>query len=631
MFVIHKESCLTWVTEKLLVLVLIIVASIYFLGVRGGFLLDDFHNLSGIAIYGGVNDVHDVLRYMFGQNGDQIARSIPRLTFLLNAQNWPSDPLLFKVTNIALHSLCGIFVFLFTASFTRIATSRDHKGIALVAVALWLLASVHVSTVLYVVQRMTVLMALFSVASLYFYLVARVRDGLAAYIWGGVSFLCVLCAGLSKENAAVLLILIPLTEWFLRTQLRDRPLVFSISFYAMPVVFAGMFAVAVVANLDHFEARGYQWWERFLAQGPILIEYLVLIVQPFYDYTIFHDSKEFNLSNQSLFLGFVAWVMHLLIIITCFYHASKKRLWAYGVIFYYLSHIIESTLIPLELMFEHRNYLPSVGIFLCLSVGFFEVFRFLSRRFGSKTGPFAIVSLYPLILIAMLLYNTALWKDWRVLSSKWAADYPESLRAQSFFISMLVSNGFEKIAVDTLREKEDIFEDVSLRLQRVYLECKIYGQAEEFSPGSLVDVNFSSGVLHVLETMVSEKGESAVCLERSLNGGITALIGGISKMALLQNKPGYLARFYDVSGDYFVESGQYKEAVTAREKAAEVQPTISTFLKAAELFILGGNTLLATSYLERAYSLEEQRWFSDSDAKAAIDRLWVITKELEGS
>ena len=38
---------------------------------------------------------------------------------------------------------------------------------------------------------------------------------------------------------------------------------------------------------------------------------------------------------------------------------KKHPLITFGIVFFFVAHALESTIIPLEIAFEHRNYLPS--------------------------------------------------------------------------------------------------------------------------------------------------------------------------------------------------------------------------------------------------------------------------------
>ena len=44
------------------------------------------------------------------------------------------------------------------------------------------------------------------------------------------------------------------------------------------------------------------------------------------------------------------------------YFRKRLPMYAFGILFFFTGHLLESSIFGLELMFEHRNYLPSVGI-----------------------------------------------------------------------------------------------------------------------------------------------------------------------------------------------------------------------------------------------------------------------------
>ena len=90
----------------------------------------------------------------------------------------------FKVVNLVLHLICGWVLFITVALLLRIMAdsnltqlnSTEQFYTAAVTSALWILHPLHVSTVLYSVQRMAILATLFSLLGIYFYLAMRRRQ-----------------------------------------------------------------------------------------------------------------------------------------------------------------------------------------------------------------------------------------------------------------------------------------------------------------------------------------------------------------------------------------------------------------------------------------------------------------------
>ena len=133
---------------------------IYVPAISGFFLLDDFDNLS--ALKAGVTDLPSLAHFLSIGNAGPLGRPLSKLTFLIDDNAWPSDPAAFKRTNIFLHMLCVVIAF---AALRRLLstvwTHRAACNAALAVAALWALHPLNMSTVAYVVQRMTILATLF--------------------------------------------------------------------------------------------------------------------------------------------------------------------------------------------------------------------------------------------------------------------------------------------------------------------------------------------------------------------------------------------------------------------------------------------------------------------------------------
>jgi tetratricopeptide (TPR) repeat protein len=58
----------------------------------------------------------------------------------------------------------------------------------------------------------------------------------------------------------------------------------------------------------------------------------------------------------------------------------KAPLIAYSILFFFINHIIEGSVIPLELVFEHRNYLPSAFVFVPVAIVWIYLLEYFSYQ-----------------------------------------------------------------------------------------------------------------------------------------------------------------------------------------------------------------------------------------------------------
>jgi len=610
----------------LLFVSLLVVFALYYLGAGGPFLLDDFQNLQGIAAHGGITKLDDLLRYTFDASGDNFSRSVARLSFATSDQSWPSWPYCFKLTNIAIHLMNGLLVaLLLLRLLPELLEKKSAQRVALLCAMLWLFHPLHVSTTLYVVQRMTQLMVFFLLLSLIFYVgflrsISIVRAGVSLML----AAICAVLSLLSKEAGAILLLLYPLLGCFFFKNSSCRYKQFSnLLSILFCVLFISVFIAACFYTYDRFEGRFYSLWQRLEVQGWVLAEYIRFILLPSLDgLSIFHDDVEWQLYSQGLGWKGLFWGGHILIGFVGWRFLRNKPVVIFGLLWFYCTHLIESTIIPLELMFEHRNYLASIGLLLIVAFYIDKVAVIFWRKKMRLLA--AIVILAPLIFLSIQLAHRALlWSDHRILIHKWSAEHPYSLRAQYGQIVMLERDGFIEKSIEMAKEQELVFEDLVIPMFRVRVECDNNPDVDidnKLNVEHFSEVNYSSGVGPALQGLIDSPQRD--CINRQiLNGELAGLIRAIETMPLLQSKSSYYAQYLDIVDDYYIANLQYGIAIMKREALWEVQPSIATALKLVELYILGGNFDQASHYLDWAGERNNQRWYVDSVATGNIEYL----------
>src|SRR5690606_32092624 len=144
---------------------------VYLPGLSGPFLFDDFPNLEQLGARGPIKSLELLRAYLTSGFAGPTGRPVSLLSFLLDANDWPTDPWPFKRTNLVIHLIIGVVLYVTTRKLVEADghTSEDAPPIAALSAALWLLNPFLVSTTLYAVQRMTQLAALFVLAGIYCY------------------------------------------------------------------------------------------------------------------------------------------------------------------------------------------------------------------------------------------------------------------------------------------------------------------------------------------------------------------------------------------------------------------------------------------------------------------------------
>lgn len=353
-----------------------LLAAAYAPGLGGPFFLDDYFHLQPL-LGTGVPVAQHWWAPLAGHAGPT-GRPVAMLTFLANAAVHGEALWWWKLTNVVIHLLCGLLLAALAARLlaARALVPSPSQRLAGGAVALvWLLHPLHASTVLYTVQRMTELAALFMLAGMLLYLDGRRRyeHGLPG---GGrrvaAAFLVCLPLALFSKEIGVLLPLLWLaleaTVFAGSRALLRWPMLRLL--YAGGAALAALAAALVLPDLlprmiDAYEARPFTPLERLLTEARVLVVYGLQAFAPLPRLLGFlHDDLALSrglLEPPSTLLAIVALGAGAL---AAFALRRRMPVVAFGLLWFLIGHALEGTLLPLELMFEHRNYLPSAGLLL---------------------------------------------------------------------------------------------------------------------------------------------------------------------------------------------------------------------------------------------------------------------------
>jgi len=424
---------------------------VYLPGLSGSFLFDDYGSLPPLGDYGPIHHFWQVVAWITSGFAGPTGRPVALASFLIDARNWPAPPEVFKQTNVWIHLINGVLLAgLSTAVARGLGVVRQRAvWVGVLAAGVWLLHPFWVSTTLYVIQRMAMLAALFVFAGLWAYVHGRLRlqQGRlrSAYVWMTLGLgLGTLLATFSKENGALL----PLLAWLLEAFVFDRDgraldrhgkgfMRWRRVFVILPsLVVLGYMAwqLPMLFSSQTF-GRDFTPGQRLLTESRILWGYLAAIWLPgTHMGGLFND--DIPLSHgllQPLSTFFAVLGLVLLVVFSWLTRVyARSAFWraaGLAVAFYLVGHLIESTWLPLELSFEHRNYLPAGLMFLPL--GILAVRKWRDQR--------TIVAWSVVVLLCALAVLTAkradLWGKPFQQALVWAHEHPKSPRAQGYLAS----------------------------------------------------------------------------------------------------------------------------------------------------------------------------------------------------
>ncbi|KAB7623794.1 tetratricopeptide repeat protein [Alkalilimnicola sp. S0819] len=438
--------------------VIAIVVWVFWPGLTGDFLFDDFPNLAPMGKHGGITSWDKLYAFVMSGSAGSLGRPLSMLSFALNDQYWPASPEPFKYTNLLIHVICTILVFALCRLITQALGKSTRAGdwIALLAAATWALHPLQVSTVFLVVQRMTQLSALFTLGGLIFYTAGRLRlnshayRGLLLMSLGIGLFGCL--ATLSKENG----ILLPLYALVLEATAfsRNRPThrlwrLWRWGFLLAPLLLLTAYLAFRADHILHIYEyrRDFTLEERLLSAPRILFTYLYHLLTFRVGGTgLFHD--DFSHSTSI----FAPWTTLPALIALCsltWVAIAKRRrypVFAFAVLWFIAGHSLEGSVIPLELYFEHRNYLPLIGPALGLAC--------FATSTPHRHQAITIGTLCIIVGISVILtrQNAYIWGDTNRLAEVWVKENPQSVRARQLAANTSIKRGHVKEALDHLEK-----------------------------------------------------------------------------------------------------------------------------------------------------------------------------------
>jgi len=336
------------------------------------------------------------------------SRPIVFASFALNYYFHQYDLKGYHVVNIIIHILTGFFFYILVQTTLRLPLLRHryHQPVSITVFAalLWLVNPVHTQSVTYIVQRLNSMATMFYLLSLLLYVTGRTRQegrvtqtaqidkkakqkegaftkhrntasdsrfSTPGLYFSGAALAWMLALG-CKQTAATLPFFIFLYEWYFFQNLskdwlkKHLKYLFWVCllFSFVALIYLGLKPLEQIQSLKDYANKEFTFTERALTQARVVVYYLSLIFYPHpsrlnldHDFPLSHSLIDPATTMFSL-IGIVG-LIGLAILI-----ARKERLISFCVLWYFGNLVIESSVIPLAVIYEHRTYMPSM--FICL-------------------------------------------------------------------------------------------------------------------------------------------------------------------------------------------------------------------------------------------------------------------------
>lgn len=420
------------------IVLLAVVSVVYWPGLAGGFIFDDFANVqTNPRIQMQSLDAESLSKAARAYEPGAYGRPLATLTLALDYYIHREAPRGYKVTNLAIHLLNTLLVLLLSRKLLALPRSGGawSEWAPIAIAAAWAVHPLHISTVLYIVQRMELLAATFVLLAMVAYVRGRLLqiDGSRGSHWLVFSAILAGIGMLSKESAilfpgfalALELTLLRFDAWSPRTSLALR-WAYGVSCVVALAVFLG-YIVPKFASAESYAGRDFTLYERLLTQLRVLPMYLGQSLFPLPDsLKFYYDAYPKSTGWLSPWTTLAGAAFLLALAAITYRWIRTAPLAAFGILWFFIAHSLTSGPLNLELVFEHRNYLALFGVVLAVADGV--------RRIPMRDGPALKVFAVVVVLIFFAAFATlrsATWSRPLLLASDLVARSPESPRASN--------------------------------------------------------------------------------------------------------------------------------------------------------------------------------------------------------
>jgi tetratricopeptide (TPR) repeat protein len=418
------------------------IVLVYWLGLGGGYAFDDFPNIvDNKALHVASSHWRDWNAAIFSSPATDLQRPLAMLSFAANYAATGLDPWGMKFTNLLIHCLNALLVFGLVRQLLISIGEREPMSlvrrdfVALFIAAAWALNPINLMGVLFIVQRMESLCHVFVFAGLWIYLVGRQRQlrgaprGMALVLAG---LLAGTTLGVLAKESAVLLPVYALTIEvvllrFKTTQQRtSKALLWTYAFVLfLPAVLGSLWLLPKILVPEAWAVRDFTLADRLMTETRVVLDYARWTYLPqLGELSLYHDdyvpSRGFWQPPSTVFC-----VLGIAMLAPAGWLLRRRRILSSLGIFWFLgAQLLTATLIPLELVFEHRNYFASLGLMLTLA----DALLLAPTSHWRKAACFGAVC-----LLAMYAFTTHLrareWSDPVRFAISEAAKHPHSPRA----------------------------------------------------------------------------------------------------------------------------------------------------------------------------------------------------------
>ncbi len=580
-------------------------------GQFGPYILDDLAHFPKLEQ--GIYDKKSLYHWIFSTGQYGSGRVISYLSFLIDDNAWPNLPQDFKHTNILIHLLTGVLVFSFVRRilllvFPKFSNSKNDY-LALVITFAWLITPIHQSAIFISIQRMTLLMGLFVFTGLNFYLSGRTKihnKPFTGYLLISIGIGILGLLGVFSKEPAILICLYALV--LEETILKHVPWkdsyrrYWKIVFILIPLLLVILFYLLNIVSLDNLYAkRDYTLFQRLITEPRVIASYLGAIIFPLNSNVgpYFDDFVH----SESIFIPISTFICCIVLIVSLSLTIKKRNsypLLSFSILFFLAGHVLESTILPLELYFEHRNYVASLGVF-------FAVLAISNRMISHSVFIKRLTLLTLVLLLVFHSYSSSMtariWGNREKQTLIWRHYHPQSLRAQQELIKLWLDYGM----VDKVQKESEMMITANPNSTGLHMFLKLIDICKPIYSKSLYgkrnllpilengayDQNVVDSIFFLRKNRANARCE--ISLE-TLKSYIYALLGNENYLGVKDT----MMTLYQELSQISIENRNYQEAILNLDKAYTYVPDYSIAIRQAYLAMTAGDVSNAKIFLEKA-------------------------------
>lgn len=317
---------------------------------------------------------------------------------------WGPNPYVYKLTNLILHILNTLLIFLIAIKLTR----RNLLASA-AAGFLFALHPMHVESVTWISERKDVLYALFFFAAWFAWLRFRDADDKKWYI---AALMLFILSCLSKGMAVTFTGVIVLTDFILRKEFRKEDILYYLPFAGVSVFFG---VVAIFAQQEagfiYLETQ-WNYAEKIALAGYAFLLYLWKMIMPFHLAAFYPFPEKTGGSLPSVF-----WLAPLAVtlILGISWYLKKRSYWfLLGPWFFAITIVIVLQILSVgeAIAADRYFYVSSAGFCIAFGMGFAWLYQEGSKKNAVLKPLAAIGGAAILTGLAFLTYQqTHIWKN----------------------------------------------------------------------------------------------------------------------------------------------------------------------------------------------------------------------------